>query len=147
MSTENKTSANPVIVERTIDAPVEIVWQAITDKDRMKEWYFNLEDFRPEVGFEFRFPGQGRKGESYLHICKVTEVIPLRKLTYSWNYQGYEGMSKVTFELTEESNRTKLKLTHQGLETFPKHPDFSPESFMEGWTGLIGTSLKNYLEK
>lgn len=147
MTTQNKTSANPVIVERTFNAPVEIVWEALTNKDRMKEWYFDLDDFKPEVGFEFRFPGQGYKGENYLHICRVTEVIPLRKLAYSWGYQDYEGMSLVTFEFTGEGNRTKLKLTHQGLETFPKHPDFARDSFMGGWTELIGTSLKNYLEK
>ena len=52
-----------VVVEELIDAPVEKVWQAITDKDKMKKWYFDLEEFKPEVGFEFQFYGEGHKGE------------------------------------------------------------------------------------
>ena len=57
--------------------------------------------------------------KQWLHLCKVIEVIPMKKLTYSWSYDGYEGNSFVTFELFSEENKTRLKLTHEGLETFP----------------------------
>ena len=61
----------------------------------------------------------------YHHICKITEVDPQRKLKYSWRYQGYEGISYVTFELFSEGKATRLKLTHEGLESFPiNNPDF-----------------------
>jgi hypothetical protein len=41
-----------------------------------------------------------------------------------------------------------VKLTHEGLETFPQNnPDFAKESFMQGWTYILGTSLKKFLEK
>ncbi len=84
----------------------------------------------------------------YLHLCKITEVIPRKKLQYSWRYDGYEGNSFVTFELFAEGNKTRLKLTHEGLETFPiSNPDFAKENFVEGWTYLIGTSLKEFAEK
>ncbi|HEY8895376.1 MAG TPA: SRPBCC domain-containing protein, partial [Niastella sp.] len=59
----------------------------------------------------------------------------------------YEGNSFVTFELYPEGNGTRLKLTHEGLETFPMNPDFAKKNFMEGWTQIIGTSLKEFLEK
>jgi uncharacterized protein YndB with AHSA1/START domain len=32
----------PFVIERTLNASAERVWKAITDKDQMKEWYFNL---------------------------------------------------------------------------------------------------------
>ena len=137
----------PLVIERSYNAPVEKVWKAITDKSQMKQWYFDLDDFKPEVGFEFRFDG-GSDDKIYHHICKIVEVVPNKKLKYSWSYEGFEGMSYVTFELFDEGKTTKVKLTHEGLETFPQNnPDFAKESFMQGWTYILGTSLKNFLEK
>jgi uncharacterized protein YndB with AHSA1/START domain len=137
----------PFVIERTYDVPVEKVWKAITDKDQMKQWYFDIAAFKPEVGFEFQFTGQGHKGEQYLHLCKITEVVAGKKLKYSWRYKGYEGNSFVTFELFADGDKTRLRLTHEGLETFPKSQDFAKESFAAGWTELIGTSLKEFVEK
>ena len=57
----------------------------------MKEWYFDLEEFKAEPGFTFSFKGIGKEGESYLHLCEVKEVLPNRKLSYTWRYDGYEG--------------------------------------------------------
>ena len=137
----------PFVIERTLNAPVEKVWKALTDKDEMKKWYFDLDAFKAEKGFNFQFTGQGHKGEQYLHLCEVMEVVPKQKLMYSWRYDGLEGNSFVTFELSPDGNKTKLKLTHAGLETFPKdNPDFAKESFSKGWTELIGTLLPKYLE-
>lgn len=139
-------NTQPFVIERTYDAPIKKVWKAITDKEQMKEWYFDLADFRAEVGFEFQFTG-GPDDRSYLHLCKVTEVIPGRKITYSWRYDGYEGESFVTFELFDEKDKTKLKLTHAGLETFPvSNPDFAKSNFEAGWNDIIGNLLKNFVE-
>ena len=138
---------NPFTIERTFNAPIDTVWQAITDKKKMKQWYFDLAGFKPEVGFEFSFEA-GEEGKPYLHLCKVTEVIAGKKITYSWRYDGYEGNSFVTFELFQEGDKTRLKLTHKGLETFPaSNPDLARENFAAGWEQIIGTSLKEFLEK
>jgi uncharacterized protein YndB with AHSA1/START domain len=136
----------PFVIERTYDAPSDKVWEAITNKDKMKQWYFDLKEFKPEVGFEFQFSG-GTKEHTYLHLCKITEVIAGKKLTHTWKYDGYPGESFVTFELFAEGDKTRLKLTHAGLETFPAEPDFKRENFVMGWTDIIGRSLKKYLEK
>ena len=139
----------PVIKEILLNAPVSKVWKAITDKNDMKEWLFDLlTEFRPEVGFEFQFKGKGKKGQNYLHLCKITEVIPDKKLSYSWKYDKYPGNSLVTFELFEEGEKTKLRLTHEGIESFgTDNPDFARESFNEGWTYFIGTAIKEFVEK
>lgn len=141
--------SDPIIVERTYNASIEKVWSAITDKAEMKKWYFDLPEFKAEPGCEFRFYGEGKQGEKFLHLCKVIEVIPRKKLTYSWRYDGYEGDSFVTFELFEEGNKTRVRLVHKGLETFPvtAHNDFAKENFMEGWSELIGKMLKEHVEK
>ena len=36
---------------------------------------------------------------------------------------------------------------YAGLETFPKHPSFVRENFERGWSEIIGSSLKSFLEK
>lgn len=137
----------PFVIERTYNAPIEKVWKAITDRDEMKQWYFDIDKFKPEVGFEFKFYGEN-EGRKYTHLCEITEVIPLKKLSYSWRYEDYEGNSFVTFELFAEGSSTRLKLTHEGLETFPiNNPDFAKESFAGGWTYIIGKSLRDFVEK
>jgi uncharacterized protein YndB with AHSA1/START domain len=143
----NQINTSPVIKEVMVNAPVDKVWKAITDKDEMKQWYFDLDSFKPEVGFEFRFYG-GTEEKQYLHLCEIKEVVPNKKLSYSWRYDGYPGDSLVTFELFEEDDRTRVKLTHEGLETFPAdNPDFTKGNFVEGWNQIIGTSIKEYVEK
>jgi len=137
----------PIILERTFNAPADKVWKALTNIDQIRQWYFKLEDFKAEPGFEFQFEG-GPDDRKYLHKCRITEVVPGKKLKYSWRYEGYEGNSFVTFELIPEGNKTRLTLTHEGLETFPmNNPDFDKKNFMTGWTEIIGTSLKDFVEK
>jgi len=135
----------PLVIERTFNAPVETVWKAITDKDQMKQWYFELDEFIPEVGFEFRFCVE-HEGTEFRHLCKITEVIPGRKLAHTWRYEGHEGDSLVTFDLYPEGGKTRLRLTHEGLDSFPKTPAYARTNFEKGWTSLIGTHLKEFIE-
>jgi len=137
----------PFEIERTLNAPVERVWKAITDKDQMKQWYFNLAEFKPEIGFEFTFEG-GAEDKTYVHLCKILAVEPNKKLQHTWTYDGYEGYSVVTWELTPEGNSTHVKLSHEGIDSFPAYdPNFAKESFTKGWTYIVGTSLKEFVEK
>jgi uncharacterized protein YndB with AHSA1/START domain len=135
-----------VEIERTFNAPVARVWKALTDVDQMRVWYFDLKEFKPEVGFEFAFVVE-HQGNTYDHRCQITEVIPEKKIAYTWRYEGHEGNSLVTIELFPEGEKTRLKLTHEGLETFPKTAAFARENFEKGWTEIIGSSLKQYVEE
>lgn len=137
-----------IIVERIFNANKKLIWSAITEKELMKQWYFDLKEFKAIVGFKFEFIGGPEDGIQYKHLCEITEVIPEKKLTYSWKYEGFEGISYVTFELFDENKNTKLILTHTGIGTFPStNPDFAISNFEEGWNHIINTSLKAFLEK
>ncbi len=136
----------PLVVERIFDAPVALVWKAITNKADMKQWFFELAEFKAEAGFEFRFAVE-HNGFNYVHHCKVTKVVPEQALAFTWRYEGYEGDSLVTIELYAEGEKTRVRLTHTGLETFPKLPAFARKNFMQGWTSLIGSGLKDFVEK
>lgn len=143
-----RNNSQPLVLEQTYKASPEKVWRAITEKEQMKQWYFDLDAFRAEPGFEFSFPGQGHKGENYIHRCKILEVVEMKKLSYSWAYEGYQGYSVVTFELFPEGDGTRLRLTHSGLDSFPAdNPDFAKRSFNGGWTELVTRLLKNFVEK
>lgn len=142
---ETNDLAEAIIVERTFNALVARVWKALTDVDQMREWYFDLKEFKPQVGFEFEFIVE-HEGNSYHHLCKVTEVIPEKKIAYTWRYKGQPGDSLVTFELFPEHNSTRLKLTHTGIETFPKTPAYARKNFEAGWTAIIGSELKQFVE-
>lgn len=142
------TNPDPIIKEVLLDATPAKVWKAITDRDEMKQWYFDLKEFKAVPGFEFEFEG-GPDDRIYIHQCRITEVIPLKKLSYTWSYKGYQGTTLVTFQLFEEGERTRLQLTHEGLESFAvnNNPDLDRKNFDAGWTHIIGTSLKEYIDK
>lgn len=144
----NLNDDRQLTISRLLDAPIELVWKAITDKNQMKKWYFDIPTFKPEVGLEFQFTGGPEEGPKYLHLCKITEVIPNKKLVHSWRYDGYPGNSFVTWELSEENGKTRVKLTHAGLSSFgTENPDFAESNFSQGWTAILGTSLPQFLEK
>jgi uncharacterized protein YndB with AHSA1/START domain len=112
----------------------------------MSRWSFEIREFRPEAGFEFTFCGE-KDGVKYVHECRVTEVIPQKRLAYSWRYAGFPGDSLVTLDLLAEGGKTRLRLTHTGLESFGSGPEFSRANFTEGWTALIGAGLKEHVER
>ena len=137
---------DPIIIEQTFNVPVNKLWEAISDGKEMKKWYFDINEFEPVVGFEFQFFG-GDEEKKFLHLCKITEVIPGKKLAYTWRYDGYDGNSLVTFALKDMGNTSKLTLTHEGLDTFPPVPELSKKNFRMGWEYIIGTSLVQFLEQ
>ena len=93
---ENMTATNnlagAVVIERTFNAPVERVWSALTDVEQMRQWYFDLKEFKPTVGFEFEFVVE-HEGNRYHHLCRVTDVILQKKIAYTWRYKGEPGDS------------------------------------------------------
>src|SRR2546421_4959725 len=144
MSTKSNLT-DAVVVERTLNAPVAKVWKALTDVDQMRQWYFDLKEFRSEVGFQFEFVVE-HEGARYHHLCKITEIVPQKKIAYTWRYKGEPGDSLVTFELFPEGGKTRLKVTHTGIETFPRPPAYAWKKFEAGWTAIIGAELKQFVE-
>ena len=142
-----RVEEEPIIVEQLINKSADIVWNAITDINQMRRWYFdNIPSFRPEVGFETRFKVQSQN-RNFLHIWHVTEVVPKKLLKYNWRYEDYPGDSFVIFRLFGKKSSTLLRLTHVILENFPGDiPEFTRESCSAGWTYFIKKSLKEFLD-
>ena len=143
-----RSSDEPIVVEQTFNATIDTVWKAITQVDLMRQWYFdNIPAFRPEVGFETQFNVRSQ-GRDFLHMWRVTEVVPGRKIVYGWRFAEYAGDASVAFELIKQDNLTSLRLTCTVRESFPEGiPEFTRESCIGGWEYFIKKSLKEYLER
>jgi uncharacterized protein YndB with AHSA1/START domain len=137
----------PIVVEQTFQVHVDRLWKAITDKHEMPKWFFaEIPDFNPVAGFETKFNVRA-ENQNYLHLWKLKEVIPGKKIVYGWRYEGIPGDSTVTWELSQTPKGSTLKITHSGSESFPQDQAvFSREAGQAGWEYFVKNSLKKYLE-
>ncbi len=136
---------NVVTIEAIFNSTKEKVWQAITDKEIMKIWYFDIPSFNLEVGADFSFY-EGEKKE-YLHTCKVLNFEENKLLQHTWMHpEQSKGSSVLTWKIDEVDEKVKVTLTHEGLENFgDAGPAFAPENYEMGWNALVKTNLRNYL--
>lgn len=137
----------PLVLEHHYKASAARLWQALVDPEEVRQWYFDIPDFKAVVGHAFSFTG-GDETRQYVHHCVVTDVVPEQKLAYSWRYKGIPGDSHVTFEIFPEAGGgTCLRITHSGIESFPgdRLADFSPASFTGGWTYFLREALTKHL--
>jgi len=142
-----KNTNKPIIVEQLFKATTKEVWNAITLPEHMRQWFFdNIPAFEAVVGFQTEFSVQSGN-RNFKHLWKIMEVEANRKIKYHWSYAEYDGVGFVTFELIEMNKQTLLRLTNEGLETFPEEvPEFSRASCIGGWEYFIQQNLKAYLE-
>ena len=143
-----KDDFDSIIVEHSFNSSIKDVWNAITNVNEMRLWFFdNINEFEPIVGFESRF--NVNSGErSFLHLWKLTGVEEFKRISYNWKYEDYPGDSEVIFELFNRNDKTLLRLTHKILDPFPQNiPEFSRESGINGWNYLITQSLAEFLAK
>lgn len=137
-----------ISLEKTLNAPIELVWKAITDKEQLKQWYFDFSDgWKLEIGSVFEWTGGEPNGKQWLHRGKMIEIIEGKKIKHSWEYPGYSGMSTVTWELVSiDAKTTKLLFSHVFNIPFDVKEDaFKTENFVTGWNHIINTGLPEYL--
>jgi len=138
--------SEPIIVEQPFSVQPDVVWQAITNPDLMRRWYFEqIEDFRPEVGFETQFDIEVG-GRIFRHQWKVTDVVPGKSITYTWRYEGFPGLGTTEWKISKTDEGTKLVLTSTGIESFSQDiPEFTRERGQAGWEYFIRQRLPNFL--
>ena len=92
--------------------PVAAVWQALTDPVELGHWLME-NDFAPVVGHVFSFKTSPAPGFDGVVRCKVLEIEPERRLSYSWVGGGQE--TTVTWSLAPHGNGTAVTLVHSGF--------------------------------
>lgn len=143
---EPTINSQPIVKEVLLDASPARVWHALTHKEELKQWCFDMNAFEPTPGFEFQFYGE-KDGTKFLHLCKVLEAEKEKRMKWLWTYEGVPGETFVTFELVPQGDQTLLRLTHEGLESLPQDNNYAKENFVAGWNWIMDQSLKPYLEK
>ena len=115
--------------------PAATVWDYLTNPDLMAEWLMK-NDFAPIVGhaFTFRIPPIEKLDFDGIIYCTVLELVPYKKLVYSWKTGPGDGKivldSIVTWTLHEKEHGTELLLEHTGI----KDADFAMYTALnEGW--------------
>jgi len=133
-----------IISKIQIKAPAEKIWQALTDKTQMKEWYFDIPDFELKEGATFNFYEPGGKNEFH-HRCVIKEIEPGKTFSHTWTHPDHsKGESRVTWLLNENNGITEVTLQHEGVENFADGgAAFAPENYQMGWDGFMSI-LKNY---
>jgi len=131
---------NSVVIERSFDAPVELIWQMWADPEHFKAWYGPMGASIPVANMDVRVGGKR-------HICmemetpngpmqmwfvgEFTAVDPHSKLSYTdamsdadGNVMSPESMgmpadhpesTEVVVELEEADGGTKMTMTHVGV--------------------------------
>jgi uncharacterized protein YndB with AHSA1/START domain len=141
---------HPFKLERVLSAPVTKVWHALTDNEALKQWYFDFKgNFKLKVGHVFEWKAGPPDGKQWLHRGKIIEVVAGKKIVHSWDFPGYSGEAKLTWELEEKSNNeTLLKLLFEFITPFDfKEEELRRKNFAEGWNNIVNTNLVNYLKK
>ena len=88
-----------IVKEIVLPAPREEVWEALTDPERLEDWFANAVelDLRPGGGASFRW-GNGEERHA-----TFTEVDPGRRLAFDWDDDG-----EVEFTLDDDADGTRL---------------------------------------
>ena len=120
--------------------PPEVVWEYLTRPELLELWLMK-NTFTPVVGAEFQFrtnPMPSLDFDGICH-CKVLEIVPFRKLSYSWKNGPGNGEitldSVVTWQLQPTATGTDLLLEHTG---FSKESEGFYNGFSQGWPEKFG---------
>jgi len=113
--------------EIVIDAPPAKVWDHITDPAKIAGWLM-ANTFQAEVGRDFSM----QCGTAGPITGVVTEVVPLKRLVYTWTSAVIGVETTVTITLTEMKGKTRLVLEHKGWQIHRPTPTWSTNTTRAG---------------
>ena len=151
MST-NKTMEETNIklqLTRVFDAPRELVFEAWTDANQIKEWFkpsseASLQSVKADVrvGGRYRIQMRNAVGEYYTSVGIYREVKPPERLVFTWQFEkdgSGDEFSEVeapemlvTLEFKARGKQTELILTHEKFASVE-----SRDRHEHGWTGCL----------
>jgi uncharacterized protein YndB with AHSA1/START domain len=114
--------------------PPEKVWRALTEPELLAEWLLPVIGFRLEPGAAFTLKApQAYPGWDGTVSCRMLEIEPRRKLSYTWAVPFLDTV--VTFELTPTGSGTRLFIVQSGFRPDQKQ-EFGGARY--GWKMMSG---------
>ena len=128
----------------TVNAPVEKVWDALTNPEIVKQYFFGTELITNwEVGSDIVFQGKW-EGQKYKDPGKVLEYSHNEKLAYSYlsNWSGKEDKPEnylwVCYEVAPTDNGTELIISQTNYdEERAKHSEQNWASLIDGMKKIV----------
>lgn len=119
--------------DRTIAAPVDIVWGLLSSADGLNQWMSASADVDLRIGGTIRWTHEN----GWVVAGEFREIVPMRRLvfTYGWESGGFPvpvGSSVVTIELEAQGSTTEVRVRHTGLT------DEMAAQHDHGWGLFIG---------
>ncbi len=145
-----QASTDAIVQEVEYPHPIDLVWEALTDRDAIAEWAFVegavVEGFRPEVGARYSFVDPDAEGWSGRVEGEILAVEPPHRLSYTWVGDG--GSTVVTFILASTAHGTRLRLEQTGFDRYGEKGQRARESMDEGWgRHILRGSFQRVLDK
>ena len=128
--------ARTVHLRRTYDAPIEDVWEAVSDPDRIARWFMPVSgDFR--LGGRYQL--EGNAGGEILR-CEPPRLL---KVTWIFGEVTEDAFSEVEVRLSEDNGGgTVFELEHVATVDTERWTEFGPGAVGVGWDGgLLGLGL------
>jgi uncharacterized protein YndB with AHSA1/START domain len=138
--TNNNEPANSVFIERSFDAPIDVVWRMWTDPEHFKAWYGPQGATIPVADFDLRVGGRRFVGmemstpNGAMQMWFIGEHLVVSepdRLTYTESMsdengnaqtpasmgmpEGHPATTEVRVELADTAKHTKMVLTHVGI--------------------------------
>ncbi|MGA2910783.1 MAG: SRPBCC domain-containing protein [Candidatus Microgenomates bacterium] len=120
--------------EYLINAPIEEVWEALTEPKIIDMWGGGPAKMKAEENYEFSLWGGDIHGKN----IKVAKGKTLKQEWYSGKWQK---PSIATFNLSEKGEKTKVELIHNDV------PENETKDISDGWKDYYMGPLKRLLEK
>jgi uncharacterized protein YndB with AHSA1/START domain len=152
--TSDNSSQDAVVIERSFDAPVELIWKMWTDPEHFKAWYGPEGATIPVAKIDLRAGGtrlvcmemQSPNGPMQMWFAgEYREVVQNERLVYTEFMsdqhgnrlppaetgmpEGHPMTTEVRVELEDVDGRTRMVMTHIGI------PADSPGAI--GWTTAL----------
>src|SRR5512140_688959 len=114
MTTSGEAPRNPIPpIDLQVVLPVEpaVAWRAVTDPDRVIEWFTNASPVGP-VGSVYRLDF----GDGSVVSGEVTELDPGRRFAHRWHWEGAdaEQTTLVTWTVAPMGTGSAIRLVHDG---------------------------------
>ena len=118
--------AQVVTISRTYDEPIEDVWEALTNVERIPRWFLPITG---ELRVGGRYQLEGNAG-GVVERCE-----PPRAFDATWEFGG--GVSWIEVRLAEEGAGTRFTLTHIARVDDETWEQYGPGATGIGWDGAV----------
>jgi uncharacterized protein YndB with AHSA1/START domain len=146
---ENDLAKRTLTLKRTLDAPVDLVWEAWTEPGHIAQWWgpkgmkitVVRHDFK--IGGEWKYVMPMPNGSEFISEGKYSEIVEFRKIITSANFRPMtEGVElRALFEKTGDKTNFTFSIVHP-TEEYRKQQE--KMGFYNGW-GSTFERLNDYL--